>query len=101
MIKVRDLFGIFISFTWMTLVFGLWEGCDYYQPLKLGEVYTISSPNYPKTYGTNPLSCRWTAKAPVGYIVAFSCYMEIPQVSTNSIREEAYITSLVLKHRLL
>lgn len=83
----RYLLFILISISCKTLVSGLWEGCDYYQELKLGEIYTISSPNYPKFYGTNPLSCRWTAKSPVGYIVAFSCYIEIPQVCTKPIKK--------------
>lgn len=59
-------------------IFSLWENCDYYQALKLGETYTISSPEYPNYYSRNPFSCRWTAKAPLGYIAAFNCYMDIP-----------------------
>ncbi|XP_063701383.1 venom serine protease-like [Culicoides brevitarsis] len=83
--------AIFVLFIIFPSIFALWEGCDYYQTLKLGEQYTISSPNYPNFYGKNPFSCRWTAKAPTGYIVAFSCYIELPQ-SSNCNRDRLFLS---------
>ena len=48
------------------------NGCDYFQPLKLGASYIIASPKYPNKYerGTN---CRWAAEAPTGYKIALEC----------------------------
>uniref|UniRef100_A0A336MZ17 CSON007906 protein n=1 Tax=Culicoides sonorensis TaxID=179676 RepID=A0A336MZ17_CULSO len=77
--KLKWILKFFVILSFERYVTCLWENCDYFQQLELGVTYTISSPNYPNFYGTKPFSCRWTAKAPLGYIVAYNCYVEVPQ----------------------
>lgn len=77
--KIVLIFGL-LSILTLKPVLGLWENCDYYQDLVLGQQYTFSSPGYPNFYGPSPFSCRWSARAPTGYVVAFSCYIELPVV---------------------
>jgi hypothetical protein len=48
------------------------KGCDFYQALEHGLIYTIVSPGYSRNYlrGTN---CRWAAEASPGYKILLSC----------------------------
>lgn len=55
-----------------------WNGCDFTLNVVAGKYQTLQSVDYPKYYTSFPSLCRWTVKAPIGYIVAFSCYIEIP-----------------------
>lgn len=60
---------LIIIFTLIEKVFGQYRGCDYYQPLKPGVVYSIAPPKFPTLY----TDCRWAAEAPAGYKVQLSC----------------------------
>lgn len=55
-----------------------WDGCDFTINVVANSYETFQSPDYPNYYTSYPSICRWTVKAPVGYIVAFNCFMEIP-----------------------
>lgn len=99
-------FGLFIGVFVVALgpammVTALWENCDYYEDLVLGRQYTFSSPGYPNFYGSQPFSCRWTARAPAGYIVALSCYKELPVVSRGFMISKFFFLTLTTRLYLI
>lgn len=48
------------------------KGCDYYQALKPGVIYSIASPRYSHNY-MRGADCRWAASAPPGYKIELTC----------------------------
>lgn len=55
-----------------------YSGCDYFQPVELGKVYSIGLERNSQN-SSKQISCRWAAEAPPGYKLSFDCLL--PQTS--------------------
>ncbi|XP_058461897.1 venom serine protease 34-like isoform X2 [Malaya genurostris] len=76
----------------LSLAFGQYTGCDYYQQVVTGESYAIYSPNYDQLYQANT-HCRWTLSTTPGSRIALSCPdVYIPQ-STSCYYDKLLIST--------
>lgn len=81
MVKALAIYLYLLGLATMSQVRGQYGTCDYVQELKVGQTYTIYSPNYPNIYFENTY-CRWKAIAPAGHSILLSCpTFQIPDVS--------------------
>jgi hypothetical protein len=63
---------LFLALQLFRLTLAQFGACDYYQSLEIGKKYDVFSPKYPSFYSANT-ACRWTAVAPIGTQIFFSC----------------------------
>lgn len=81
--------ALFIAFLEVAAEF---RGCDYFQALRIGAVYSIASSGYPRNYNRGA-SCRWSAEAPPGYIIQLNCNEVRLPLSTSCLGDQLLVST--------